>query len=671
MAHILQKLLGNWCLMVLKTKIITAIALVLLISIALSTGITLNLQSRRIFEGETRNMDVLSRIVHSGIQDAMSKGNAGDVQNIIENIGKNKEIVSLRILSDDGYILKSKDSSEVGKRSKEYAQFKSGQSRESEGRLTHFTPIKNMPQCYGCHSSTIKNLGIIELTFDISKSLTDINAIKKFLILSNIITLLMVAVLLSVLLTKLIIRPLSRFMSVIKEIEGGNWDAKIDLSGDDELHSIGSAFNNMLEEIKRLYDKNLRKEKEIARAKVEIDHKRKLEEINSHLEYKIKEVETANRAILSLSKEVKSKNLELEQMIDRLRKINEVGKVLTSIIETEELIKIIIRTTAEMLHAERGSIYLKRTDDERLTLRYKRGLGVEDATDLSLDFHPLYRELLSEGKAVFLSKNNRFLKEREIPTPAIGVPLKVKGSIIGGMLLEEKVDGSHFTADELELLGTMANQAMVAIENAWLYESIKANYFGTMQSLINALEANDRYTKGHSERVKLLSVELAKYIGLDYKEIEILEHAAILHDIGKIGIDSVVLNKAGRLSADEFSIIKAHPIIGDEILAPIGTLASVRQTILQHHERYDGLGYPYGIAGDEISLKARILSIVDTFDAMLTDRPYRKALPLDKVRQELIQSSGSQFDPFVVNSFLELIDSRPEFFSPLGYNFGG
>ena len=122
----------------------------------------------------------------------------------------------------------------------------------------------------------------------------------------------------------------------------------------------------------------------------------------------------------------------------------------------------------------------------------------------------------------------------------------------------------------------------------------------------------------------------------------------------------MILKKTGRLTNSEFSLIKAHPLIGDEILGPIGTLDGVRTTIVQHHERYDGTGYPYGIAGEEISLKARVLSIADTFDAMMQDRPYRKALSLARVKEELRTSAGTQFDPMLVTTFLEMMDEREE-----------
>jgi HD-GYP domain-containing protein (c-di-GMP phosphodiesterase class II) len=273
-------------------------------------------------------------------------------------------------------------------------------------------------------------------------------------------------------------------------------------------------------------------------------------------------------------------------------------------------------------------------------------------------------ELLSYGKPLFLPKAN----DSEHLISQIGVPLRIKTQVIGAMIVECKVDGTYFTKEDLSLLTTLSNHAVVAIENAWLYKSVKNNYFSTIQSLVNALEASDKFTKGHSERVRFLSLELGKHIGLDFKELEILEQASILHDIGKIGIESFILQKQGKLTQNEYSMIKTHPLIGEEILGPIETLSDVRQTILQHHERYDGKGYPYGLRGDELSLKSRILSVVDTFDAMMSDRPYRKAISIEKIKREVSNHAGTQFDPYVVESFIEMLDLRgEEILSSAGY----
>lgn len=651
--------------MLLKTKIIGIIALVILFSIGISTVFVLNFQSKKHIESELKNLDFLNNMIIRSTENAMSQGKTGDVQKILQSIGKDSQILSLRIISPGGYILNSKDQAEIGVKSREFMQFKFNGTQESiisETSIVNLSPIRNKPECFGCHDKNIKLNGIVELKFDLSRVNAELLSSKRFLVLSSFLTVIIVAFLLSLLFSNNVMKPLKTLLGTIKKVEGGNLNAKLELRCQDEFGQIAESFNNMIEQIKRLHEKDVGREKEIFRARAELEHKRKLEELNSQMEFKVKEVESANKAVLSLSRELKTKNLELEKMVERLKRINEVGRVLSSIIETEELMKLIIRMTSELLKVEKGSIYLKKSNDTRLTLQYQRGMGVENNPDISLDFHPLYKQILTEGTNVFLTKN-----KDNASMSAIGVPLKVKGQIIGGMLLE-KLD-THFSEDELELLSTLANQAMVAIENAWLYESVKSNYFGTIQALVNALEANDKYTRGHSERVKFLSTELGKKLGLNYKDIEVLNHAAILHDIGKIGVDSAILNKPGKLTSAEYSLIKAHPLIGDEILGPIGTLDGVRTTIVQHHEKYDGTGYPYGIAGEEISLKARILSVVDTFDAMMTDRPYRKALSMVKVKEELRNGSGKQFDPVVVGTFLEILDEREdEFLHMAGYS---
>ena len=659
--------------MVLKSKIIIVLTVVLLLTIGTSAAVVLRVQTKMLIDSKLKDVEVLSDLIERSITDAMESGRTADVQKILENIGKNQEITTLRILSTSGGIMKSKSPDEIGLKAKEYTLSSSDHQKQpilNEEAITYFKPIFNKPECYGCHNKEVKTAGIIQIKYDMSRSKNDIMSIKRFLVFSNILSVLAVAIILSIMFSKLILKPLKNVLSAMKEFEAGNWEAKAHATGNDEFGVISQAFNKMTDEVRGLHEKSLRKEKELSKIKLDLDHKRKLEELNAQLQFKVKEVETANKTVVTLSKEVKSKNVELEKMIERLRRINDVGKMLSSIIETDELIKLIIKTTAELLSAGRGAIYLKRNEKPSLTLKYHHGIGVEDFGDVALDFKPIYSELMDNGSPLIIYEKDTARKNSfGINNSAIGVPLKMKGQVIGAMLLEDKLDGASFTDDELELLTTLANQAMVSIENAWLYERVKTNYFATIQSLVNALEANDRYTKGHSERVRYLSVELGKYIGLDYREIEVLEHAAILHDIGKIGIDSMVLHKEGKLTANEYGLVKAHPLIGDEILGPIDTLAGVRTTIIQHHERYDGRGYPYGIPGDEISLKARILAVIDTFDAMLTDRPYRRSLTLFRAKEELKQGAGSQFDPYVVNAFLDMFEAREEeLLMTSGYN---
>lgn len=656
--------------MILRTKIILIIGLVVFLVIGACTALVLDRQKARMITSKTDDVAVLANIIHRGIENAMAEGNTDEVQGIIENIGKNSEIARLRIISEAGFILKSKDPGEIGMVSGEFnVQKSSGLFMKPlvlDNAITSFTPVYNKSECFGCHNPESKLNGIIEIKYDISRNLGDIVNMRKLLIVSNILTVLVVTGLVGFLITRMITKPLVDFRDTFAEVEKGNWDARITVAGSDELSQIGYAFNSMVNEVKTLYQKSVKKEKEISRVKVELDHKALLEELNAQLQYKVKEVETANKAVLSLSKEVKAKNIELEKMVDRLKRINEVGRMLSSIIDTGELLKLIIKTTSDTLRVERGSIVVRKDADNIQALKYQGGIGFEPTT--RADLSPLYDGMLLEGRHVLVNEAPAEGAKGKKNKCAIGVPMKMKGQIIGAILLESKYDRSIFTHDELELLDTISNQAIVALENAWLYETVKSNYFGTIQSLVNALEASDRYTKGHSERVRFLGLELARRIGLDARELEIFEHAAILHDIGKIGIDTAVLNKEDELTSSEFSLIRAHPIIGDEILGPIGTLQGVRTTILQHHERYDGKGYPYGISGEEITLKARILAVIDTFDAMLTDRPYRRALGVNHTIEELRKGSGTQFDPVVVASFLELVRERENLLSEAGYN---
>jgi putative nucleotidyltransferase with HDIG domain len=362
------------------------------------------------------------------------------------------------------------------------------------------------------------------------------------------------------------------------------------------------------------------------------------------------------------------RNVELQKTVERLKKINEVGRMLSSVVETRELMGIIVRATSELLGAERVVMHLRESRKPAMTIACERGDDIRHLPSFSIGTDHDYADLFTNGRPVFIQMDGASAGNGR-KSSRIGVPLRVKGMVIGAILLENGTAGTAFTEDELELLTTLANQAMAAIENAWLYENLKTNYFSTVQSLVNALEASDRFTKGHSERVRMLSVELGEQLGLDFHELELLQQAAILHDIGKIGIDHFILQKQGKLTVREYSLVKTHPLIGDEILGPIETMEEVRKTIIQHHERHDGSGYPYGLRGDEISLKSKILSVVDTFDAMMTDRPYRKALSVSAAKEELRANAGTQFDPSVVEAFVHMLDaSGEEFLSAAGYN---
>jgi len=188
-----------------------------------------------------------------------------------------------------------------------------------------------------------------------------------------------------------------------------------------------------------------------------------------------------------------------------------------------------------------------------------------------------------------------------------------------------------------------------------LYTKMRKIYLETMRALAAAIDAKDPYTKGHSERVTEMAIALAQELNLPEQQIEDLEYAALLHDIGKIGIDERILGKNGGLTSEEWEKIREHTLIGAKIIEPVEFLKNSYQAIYYHHERYDGSGYPAGKKGEEIPLFARIIAVADAYDAMNSDRPYRKKLSEDEIIQELREQAGGQFDPEVAQALISIL----------------
>ena len=204
----------------------------------------------------------------------------------------------------------------------------------------------------------------------------------------------------------------------------------------------------------------------------------------------------------------------------------------------------------------------------------------------------------------------------------------------------------------------MADQVAVALSNSRLMEQLNRLNWGTLKALARAVDAKSAWTAGHSERVTQLALRLADTLILDPGERENLHRAALLHDIGKLGIPAAILDKPGKLSEQEYEIIKTHPHKGARILEPIEEYTALIPIILQHHERFDGKGYPNGLSGNALHLGARILAVADAFDAMISDRPYRDGMPLERVMGIIQQERGRQLDPVVVEALMTTIYSK-------------
>jgi len=193
-----------------------------------------------------------------------------------------------------------------------------------------------------------------------------------------------------------------------------------------------------------------------------------------------------------------------------------------------------------------------------------------------------------------------------------------------------------------------------------LYTKMRKVYLDTIRALAAAIDAKDPYTKGHSERVAETAVILAQELNLSDREIENIEYTALLHDIGKIGIKDKILSKKGSLTDQEFDKIKEHTIMGAKIIEPVDFLKNSYKAIYHHHEKYNGKGYPDGLKSEDIPILARIIAVADAYDAMGSDRPYRKKLNKDKILKELNDQSGKQFDPEVVKALISILDRERE-----------
>ena len=305
--------------------------------------------------------------------------------------------------------------------------------------------------------------------------------------------------------------------------------------------------------------------------------------------------------------------------------------------------------------------------------------------DIEWEQFPVVQMLIKQHSPVLISKN----KKRQLSPEIIGIeymqdfcpeifpfeteaaffPLHSDGQFLGFFMFSKRESEPAFTASDIQLLSIISNQAAIATYNSQLHHDLQENYLNTIMSLNLILEAKHAYTQGHSRRVANLCVLIGRQMGLNPDELEILKRGAMLHDIGKTSISDTILNKSGSLTQKEIEIIRKHPVVGDEIIKPIEFLAPARSIIRNHHEWVNGQGWPNGLSMDQLSILDRICSVADAVDAMASDRSYRKLLPASKIRRELLNHAGIQFDPdvvevafrFVTRSTLKALDKPLEF----------
>jgi response regulator RpfG family c-di-GMP phosphodiesterase len=346
-------------------------------------------------------------------------------------------------------------------------------------------------------------------------------------------------------------------------------------------------------------------------------------------------------------------NIQLKESLNLYR----VSEAINSSLSFDEKAAVILEAAAHELNADTVSIHLE--DDETGALvevqrRAPYELSARDALG-ELNFEELMRHLEADrGVLQQGTRASRFFSQAPHATLSsfICIPLTIRERVIGLLSACSFQPGVKFNEGQRKMLSIIASRAAASVENARLYEGLKRTFTQTIQGLARALEASDPYTRGHSDRVTKYSRLIAEGVELPEREIEIITNAALLHDIGKIGIRNDKLNKPGKLTPEEYDMFKLHPVLGRRILEPIKFLADLVPCIYYHHEQWDGSGYPDKLRGEAIPVGARLISVADTYDAMTSDRAYRRALPHDVALAELRRCAGTQFDATLVGVFI-------------------
>lgn len=359
--------------------------------------------------------------------------------------------------------------------------------------------------------------------------------------------------------------------------------------------------------------------------------------------------------------------MDVSRKLGQLDLVHSIGRAMNSILDVKELLDQIMEMGRLTMKAAACAVML--VDEERRELVFEVAKG-EAGSALQQYRMPIDAGIAgwiaTHGEAVIIndvSKDPRHYRQADQTSgfstqSLIGAPLLTRGKVIGVMEVVNKLDGSDFDKDDLELLNTLASDAAVAIDNASLYRAVLGGYVDTIRALAAAIDAKDPYTRGHSERVTQYSLLAAEALALPREERERLRYAAVLHDVGKIGIDDRILRKPAPLDKDEWEIMCTHVDMGAQIVDNIEFLAGAKPLIRGHHERFDASGYPDGLMGQDIPLGARIIAVADSFDTMTTDRPYRKSPGVDFALNELRRCSGTQFDPEVAEAFIGSFEAK-------------
>jgi anti-anti-sigma factor len=369
---------------------------------------------------------------------------------------------------------------------------------------------------------------------------------------------------------------------------------------------------------------------------------------------------------VSSSKELENARSRLERKVQELETLFIVSRQLGSSMELEELLNNFLVITVGQMGTNKGLIFITDETDKNLICKAYKGQFNRLPIDLTLPINGKLVQLVTSSNRPILTTEVDFASrlnpdERKFVTDnyvALIGGISYKGELRGMTAVASKVSQKEYTTEDLELLSTLNFQAATALENVNLFEKLRNVYSSMMRALIITLEAKDPFTKGHTERVTRLSVQFGEKLGFNRERLRNLIIGSVLHDIGKIGVREAILRKTEPLTEEEKLELQRHPVIGTEILKEVDFFANALPVIRNHHERYDGKGYPDGLAGEAISLEARIVTLANAYEAMTSTRHYRGALSKKEAIEEIRMNAGTQFDPNLAKLFIQMMGEK-------------
>lgn len=381
----------------------------------------------------------------------------------------------------------------------------------------------------------------------------------------------------------------------------------------------------------------------------------------------IREISRVSQSLADLEQaivaQLKSREAQLEALMG-------TGRTINSSLGLKRVLEEVMDTLIALMRAERGFLMLRESDGQ-LSVRIARGI---DHINLEGEAFKVSRTIVERAAATgetILTTNAqedpRFENQMSVAAfklvSILCAPLKIKNELIGVIYVDNRARSGIFQEQDQSLITAFADQAAVAIDNARLFEDIQDKnreleeaYQATLEGWVSALDMRDKETEGHTQRVTVLTQRLARSMGVGDDDLIHITRGALLHDIGKMAIPDSILLKPAALTDEERELIKMHPVYAYDMLKRIEFLLPAIDIPYCHHEKWDGTGYPRGLRGEEIPFPARIFPVIDVWDALTSDRPYRKGMPHDEARERIKADSGKHFDPQVVNVFLQMED---------------